>query len=43
VMLGVHRPTATVVLRTLQRAGLISSRYGRIRVQDMDAMTKRAI
>jgi CRP-like cAMP-binding protein len=32
VMLGVHRPTVTVVLRTLQRAGLISSRYGRIRI-----------
>jgi CRP-like cAMP-binding protein len=31
-MLGVHRPTVTVVLRTLQRAGLISSRYGRIRI-----------
>jgi CRP-like cAMP-binding protein len=32
VMLGVHRPTVTVVLRTLQDAGLISSRYGRIRI-----------
>ncbi len=32
VMLGVHRPTVTVVLRTLQRAGLISCRYGRIRI-----------
>lgn len=32
VMLGVHRPTVTVVLRTLQDAGLISSGYGRIRV-----------
>jgi hypothetical protein len=32
VMLGVHRPTVTVVLRTLQREGLISSRYGRIRI-----------
>jgi CRP-like cAMP-binding protein len=32
VMLGVHRPTVTVVLRALQRAGLISSRYGRIRI-----------
>jgi CRP-like cAMP-binding protein len=31
-MLGVHRPTVTVVLGTLQHAGLISSRYGRIRV-----------
>lgn len=32
VMLGVRRPTVTVVLRVLQEAGLISSRYGRMRV-----------
>jgi len=32
VMLGVHRPTVTVVLRALQRKGLISSRYGRISI-----------
>ena len=32
IMLGVHRPTVTVVMGTLQHAGLISSRYGRIRV-----------
>jgi hypothetical protein len=32
VMLGVHRPTVTVVLRTLQREGLIASRYGRISI-----------
>ena len=32
VMLGVHRPTVTVVLRALQRDGLISTRYGRIRI-----------
>jgi CRP-like cAMP-binding protein len=32
VMLGVHRPTVTVVLRTLQREGLIANRYGRIRI-----------
>jgi CRP-like cAMP-binding protein len=32
VMLGVHRPTVTVVLRSLQREGLIASRYGRIRI-----------
>ena len=31
-MLGVHRPTVTVVLRSLQDTGLISSRYGRMRV-----------
>jgi len=32
IMLGVHRPTVTVVMGTLQQAGLISTRYGRIRV-----------
>ena len=32
VMLGVHRPTVTVVLRALQREGLITSRYGRIQI-----------
>jgi hypothetical protein len=32
VMLGVQRPTVTVVLRALQRKGLISSRYGRIQI-----------
>lgn len=32
VMLGVHRPTVSVVLRGLQETGLISSRCGRMRV-----------
>ena len=32
VMLGVRRPTVTVVLHGLQQTGLISSRYGRLRV-----------
>jgi CRP-like cAMP-binding protein len=32
VMLGVQRPTVTVVLRALQRDGLIASRYGRIHI-----------
>lgn len=32
IMLGVHRPTVTLVMRTLQDAGLITTRYGRIRV-----------
>jgi hypothetical protein len=31
-MLGVRRPTVTVVLHGLQQTGLISSRYGRMRV-----------
>lgn len=32
IMLGVRRPTVTVVMRALQEAGLISSRYGHIRI-----------
>ena len=32
VMLGVRRPTVTLVMGQLQHSGLISSRYGRIRV-----------
>jgi CRP-like cAMP-binding protein len=32
IMLGVHRPTVTLVIGALQKAGLISSRHGRIRV-----------
>jgi CRP-like cAMP-binding protein len=32
MMLGVHRPTVTLVIRALQDGGLISSRYGRIRI-----------
>ena len=32
IMLGVHRPTVTAVLGTLQHAGWIASRYGRIEV-----------
>ena len=32
VMLGVSRPSVTIVLGTLQKAGLITSHYGRIRV-----------
>jgi CRP-like cAMP-binding protein len=32
IMLGVRRPTVTLVMGTLQESGLIASRYGRIRV-----------
>jgi CRP-like cAMP-binding protein len=32
MMLGVYRPTVTVVLRALQDEGLITSHYGRIRI-----------
>ena len=34
MMLGVARPSVTLVLGTLQKAGLISTHYGRIRVVD---------
>ena len=34
IMLGVRRPTVTVVMQALQRAGLIVSRYGRIGIVD---------
>ena len=33
IMLGVHRPMVTLAVDALQRAGVITSRYGRIRVQ----------
>jgi len=32
IMLGVQRPTVTIVIGTLQDAGLLTSRYGRIRI-----------
>jgi hypothetical protein len=32
IMLGVQRPTVTLVMGTLQDGGLITTRYGRIRV-----------
>ena len=32
IMLGVHRPTVTLVMGTLQDSGLIATKYGRIRV-----------
>jgi CRP-like cAMP-binding protein len=32
IMLGVQRPTVTLVMGKLQAAGLLSTRYGRIRV-----------
>jgi Mn-dependent DtxR family transcriptional regulator len=34
IMLGATRPTVTLVLGGLQKAGLIESHYGRIRVLD---------
>jgi CRP-like cAMP-binding protein len=32
IMLGVRRPTVTLVMGTLQKAGMISARYGRIQI-----------
>jgi CRP-like cAMP-binding protein len=32
IMLGVHRPTVTLVMGALQHSGLITTKYGRIRV-----------
>lgn len=32
IMLGVHRPTVTVAVDALQHAGIVASRYGRMRV-----------
>ena len=32
IMLGVRRPTVTLVLRSLQERGIVASRYGRMRV-----------
>jgi CRP-like cAMP-binding protein len=32
IMLGVQRPTVTLVMRTLRRSGAITVRYGRIRI-----------
>lgn len=40
IMLGVQRPTVTIVLGTLQRAGLIQTRYGRIRIVDRPGLEK---
>jgi CRP-like cAMP-binding protein len=42
IMLGVHRPTVTIALGTLQRAGFIESRRGTIRVIDRDGLEQAA-
>lgn len=42
MMLGVQRPTVTVVLRALQRDGLISSRYGRIQIRQRERLEASA-
>ena len=42
IMLGSTRPSVTVVMGTLQEAGLITSRYGRIRILDRKGLEHRA-
>jgi CRP-like cAMP-binding protein len=38
IMLGVTRPTVTLIMGTLQKSGLISNHYGRIRVLDRKSL-----
>lgn len=40
IMLGASRPTVTVVMGTLQKAGVVSSRYGRVRILDRKKLEK---
>ena len=40
IMLGVQRPTVTLVIGTLQDAGLLTSKYGRIRVLKRGSLEK---
>jgi CRP-like cAMP-binding protein len=42
IMLGVHRPTVSVALGTLQRAGFIQSRHGTIRLLDRQGLEQAA-
>jgi CRP-like cAMP-binding protein len=42
VMLGVHRPTVTVIARNLQDAGLITYRHGRVKVLDRQGLEAAA-
>ena len=42
MMLGVQRPTVTVVLRALQQEGWISSRYGRIQILQRKRLERAA-
>jgi CRP-like cAMP-binding protein len=42
VMLGVHRPTVTVIARNLQDAGLITYRHGRVKVLDRKGLEAAA-
>jgi Mn-dependent DtxR family transcriptional regulator len=39
-MLGVHRPTVTLVLRSLHKAGLVTETRGRIAIRDRSGLEK---
>jgi Mn-dependent DtxR family transcriptional regulator len=39
-MLGVHRPTVTVVLRSLHKAGLVDERRGLVLIRDRSHLEK---
>jgi len=41
-MLGVHRPTVTIVARTLQAAGLIKYNRGRLTIVDRQGLEESA-
>jgi hypothetical protein len=41
-MLGVHRPTISTVANMLQKAGLISYRYGKLTILDPDGLAEGA-
>ena len=41
-MLGVRRPTVTIAAGSLQDAGLISYRYGRVTIIDRDGLRRTA-
>ena len=41
-MLGVHRPSVSIVANTLQKAGLIKYRRGHIRLLDVDGLREGA-
>jgi CRP-like cAMP-binding protein len=40
IMLGVHRPTVTIAIRTLEQAGLIGHRRGRVYIRDREALAE---
>jgi CRP-like cAMP-binding protein len=42
IMLGSTRPSVTVVMGTLMQAGLITSRYGRVRIVDRRRLEERS-